>query len=191
MIALFVLLALSVAIAFFLERYETTRKLSKKLNSAYALGSCRSFVLDLPLLLPLVGLIVELVARYVVKKDLELGRKVFYFVAIMIFWAISGALYLDYLSFSILAPILGHPEAWSGNHFMWNSGIELLGLKPIVTNTPTYADFWGFWNLLAIALFISYPIVMVKAGTWLHGILFGYTKKQTGVSALFFERKTH
>lgn len=186
-----VLLTLSIVIAFLLEYFETTRGFLKKLNSAYALGSCRSFVLDLLILLPLVGLLVEAAARWLLKKDWRKVRPILYFIAIVVFWMISASLYLDYLSFSILAPVLGHPEAWAGNHFMWNSGIELLGFKPIVANTPTYANFWGFWNLLAVALFLSYPFVMVKAGRRLHGILFGYTEKQTGVSALFFERKTY
>ncbi len=113
-----------------------------------------------------------------------------YYTALLIFLAVSGSLYLDYINFSFLTPLLGHAEAWGGNHFMWNSGIEVLGFGPLMdTAKPTYRNFWEFWNLLALVLFVAYPFVMIGAGTRLHGLLFGYTDKQTGISALFFERK--
>ena len=63
----------------------------------------------------------------------------------------------------------GLGEYGKGNHFMWNSGIELLGLKPFVdTSIPTYANPFGPMNILAIAIFLTYPL-------WLYlGIKLGY-----------------
>ena len=71
--------------------------------------------------------------------------------------------------------------------------IEVLGFRPIIdTTTPTYTNFWGFWNIFAMVLFfVIYPTLMIKTGRRLHGLLFGYTTKQTGISALFFERKNN
>ena len=231
MIIFAVLLVSSVGLVLLAERYPRTRCAMQQLTAAYAPGTCRSFILDIPLLLPLVGLLVTAVSRKVTGSGAMLicnvacasiaifgfasgngaisiamfatltasvvmmlatadVRPALFATAIGIFWTISGALYLDYLNLSVLAPILGHPEAWGGNHFMWNSGAELAGLNPFVnTDPPTYKDFWGFWNIIAMALFAAYPFIMVKAGRRLHGLLFGYTAKQTGIWALFFERK--
>ena len=235
MITLFLLVLGSIGIILAAERHPTTRNAMQKLTQVYSPGTCRSFILDVIFLLPLVGLLVEVLAQRVknytmivflpivtafilipvgintknvvfvslgvllfclffatlFKKDMP--RVVLYSTAYGIFLAISLSLYFDFLNFNFLNPHLGHPEAWGGNHFMWNSGIEVLGLKPLIDITvPTYKNFWGFWNILAI-LFLGpiYILVMVKMGTWLHGLLFGYTEKQTGISALFFERKTH
>lgn len=187
MITLLLLILGSIGIVFAAEQYPTTRNAMQKLNQAYTPGTCRSFILDILILLPLVGLLVEVMARRM--RIFYTARRMLYAVAVMIFLAISGSLYLDYFNFSFLTPFLGHPEAWGGNHFMWNSGIEVLGLRSIVdTAIPTYQNFWGFWNLLAMILLGPvYILVMVKAGTRLHGLLFGYTEKQTGISALFFE----
>lgn len=240
MITLILLILGSIGIVLAAERHPITRYAMRKLTQAYTPNTCRSFPLDILLLLPLVGFLVETLAGRIKSRRVAawfptiagttllftgwfteniifslmgvlfytvfapmalLGgepwrwqtvRFTLYATAFGIFLAISGSLYYDYLNFSFLTPLLGHPEAWGGNHFMWNSGIEVLGLKTIVdTTVPTYQNFWGFWNLLAIILLGPiYILVMVKAGTRLHGLLFGYTEKQTGISALFFERKT-
>jgi len=162
----------------------------KKILRAYTPGTCRSFMLDITLLLPLVGLLVEMLARKISKKYI---RQVLYVTIISLFIMVSGSLYFDLINFYFLTVFLGHPEAWSGNHFMWNSGIEVLGFRPIIdTTTPTYTNFWGFWNIFAMVLFfVIYPTLMIKTGRRLHGLLFGYTTKQTGISALFFERKNN
>lgn len=241
MTTLFLLIVGSIGMVLAAERYHTTRNAMQKLNQAYPPSTCRSFILDILILLPLVGLLVEVLARHIKSRRVAAFlptiagssfiiagfitknpimtltgfllylpfapkaitgedvwecwsvRQMLYATAFGIFLAIANSLYCDYLNFYFLTPFLGHPEAWDGNHFMWNSGIEISGLKPIVDTTiPTYQNFWGFWNLLAILLLGPvYVWVMVKAGTRLHGLLFGYTPKQTGISALFFERKTH
>lgn len=239
MTILFLLILGSVGIVFAAERHPATRSAMQKLARAYSPGTCRSFILDILILLPLVGLLVEtltqrikscrvaaflptlagssfIIAGFITKNPImtltgfllylpfapkaiigeDIGkcwsvRQMLYATAFGIFLAIADSLYYDYLNFYFLTPVLGHPEAWGGNHFMWNSGIEVLGLQPIVDTTiPTYQNFWGFWNVLALALLGPvYIWVMVKTGTRLHGLLFGYTPKQTGISALFFERK--
>ncbi len=230
-----VLVVVSIGISFLMERHETTRRMLRNVVTTYTPGTSRSFILDIFFLLPIVGILVEILVRRLSKRSalvlyaviafalggvgtvahkpiigvlgyaimaistfrLLLGAKTphtlrisLYTAASGIFIAISGLLYFDYLNFYFLAPILGHPEAWSGNHFMWNSGIELLKLPPLMNGAPTYHDFWGTWNVFGMLLFTIYPLVMIKMGCWLHGLLFGYTEKQTGVSALFFERKT-
>ncbi|MBI2669551.1 MAG: hypothetical protein HYX20_00140 [Candidatus Yanofskybacteria bacterium] len=249
MTTLLLLILGSISIVLAAKRYPVTRNVMQKLTQTYTPGTCRSFILDFLIFLPLVGLLVEALTGYIKSYRVTawfptiagtalfftgwlteniifslvgillytifaplalLGgrpwrwqtvRFTLYATAFGIFFAISDSLYYDYLNFSFLAPFLGHPEAWGGNHFMWNSGLEVLGLKPIVDTTiPTYQNFWGFWNLLALVLLGPvYIWVMVDPRTWvlvriytrLHGLFFGYTEKQTGISALFFERKTH
>lgn len=240
MITLLLLILGSIGIVLAAERHPVTCRAMQKLTQTYTPGTCRSFFLDILILLPLVGILVEVLEGRIKSRRVAqwfptiagggllftgwfteniffslmgilfytvftpralLGGKpwkwqtvrfTLYATAFGIFFTISDSLYYDYLNFSFLTPFLGHPEAWSGNHFMWNSGIEVLGLRPIVdTAIPTYQNFWGFWNVLAMILLGPvYILVMVKAGTWLHGLLLGYTDKQTGISALFFERKT-
>lgn len=250
MITLLLLIIGSIGIVLAAERHPTTRYAMQKLARAYSPGTCRSFILDILILLPLVGLLVETIAKRTKSQEairmlmfitawalflpgylsgnipfvmIGLGlyllllldvsiftffqrfwltiRQALYTTAFSIFLAIAGSLYFDLFNFSFLTLLLGHPEAWGGNHFMWNSGIEVLGLKPIVdTIIPTYQNFWKFWNLLALLLLgpvylwiILEPRtwILIRAYTRLHGLFFGYTPKQTGISALFFERKTH
>ena len=70
------------------------------------------------------------------------------------FWGVSGGLYADLWNF----PFLG--EAGRGNHFMWNSGMELVGLSPWFRfSRPTYQDFFRVPNLTALFLFlVIYPL---------------------------------
>ena len=165
----------SIAIVLGLEKFPAGRLFLKAIAEPCRTGTCRSFILDFGLLLPLVGLLVEYLSR---KFQNRQARACLYAIAIGMFLTISGSLYLDRLTLSFLVPYLGHPGAWGGNHFMWNSGIEVLGLKPIFSRTlPTYIPFWGPWNILALAFFGLYPLVMVKAGTRLRGILREYRKK--------------
>lgn len=248
MTTLVLLVLASIGIVIASERHPVTRAAMQKLTRAHSSNTCRSFILDVFILLPLIGLLVELLARRIkkadnqaffvvvvswivmasgilIQKDLflllslciyfpflpallykklvwwKMNQTPFYYTALAIFLGISGSLYFDYLNFSSLTPLLGHSEAWGGNHFMWNSGIEVLGLKPLLNTTvPTYRNFWDFWNLLALILLGPvYVWIMLEPRTWiliriytrLRGLLFGYTPKQTGISALFFERKTH
>lgn len=227
---LLALLAISMLLVSLMNQCQSTREFLRKVCP---INRHTSFFLDIPLLLPLVGLLVEVAARrikshavtmslltvigftlfsggiltgndFIVLIGLLLSattlwsdirtklsvRQIFYVGAIGVFMAVSGSLYLDHFNFFVLTPFLGHPEAWGGNHFMWNSGIEVLGLKPLVdTTVPTYKNFFGFLNILGMTLFAFYPIVMVLAGTRLHGILFGYTEKQTGITPLIWESR--
>jgi hypothetical protein len=69
---------------------------------------------------------------------------------------------------------------------MWNSGIELFGLPPMVDTTPpTYTNPVGFWNILAFLLFATYPFFL-WVGLNFGYILFGRTERQRGVVGLFF-----
>lgn len=72
-------------------------------------------------------------------------------VTIGIFWSISGLLYLNCLNF----PWLG-----SGRHFMWNSGVELIGLKPPIDVSATYSDPFCVLNIVALLLFVTYPLFL-------------------------------
>ncbi|MBI2063272.1 MAG: hypothetical protein HYT61_03510 [Candidatus Yanofskybacteria bacterium] len=240
MIIMLLMVLASIGIVLTAERHATTRGVIRGLAQAYTPGTCHSFLLDIPILLPLVGLLVEVLARRINSlralaifptitsliflfagfflqnnflmilafilycpfvPGLLFGGKTWlwwtmrqtplYYTALVIFLTISGSLYVDYINFSFLTPLLGHAEAWSGNHFMWNSGIEVVGFNPLIdTTVPTYKNFLGSWNLLALVLFLTYPFVMIGAGTRIHGLIFGYSEKQTGISALFLERKT-
>lgn len=133
-----------------------------------------SFLVDIPILLPLLGVILFWLAE---KKGWNFWG---WTVALMIvFWIVSGGLYFD---------------LWGtgGNHFMWYSWLDKMGIvKTSPIPTPTYQNFSGFWNLLGLALFISYPFFLIVVGKlfyrffcWLKGVLFGHVKGQTGLWGL-------
>jgi len=95
-----------------------------------------SFILD-PLLLIVSGIAeVYIVERWLYKHiNKRKSLIVLSLLVILLFWSVAGALYLDLLNI----PFLG--DFGKGNHFMWNSGIELLGFSPLVdTTTPTYTE---------------------------------------------------
>jgi len=75
-------------------------------------------------------------------------------VTVALFWSIGGLLYLDYLGF----PLPG--KAGSGRHFMWNSGVELIGLKPPIDVSVTYANPFCTLNIVAMLLFATYPLFL-------------------------------
>ena len=233
MTQLLTLLALSTALVLTLERFAEGRKLLNHLSANSTQGTCRSFILDIFLLLPLVGLLVEVLSRRIKSRVVvaffplvialiltpiginiqntlfvacgflffalfftttftDAPRVVLYLTALGMFLTVSISLYADLLNMNFLAPYLSHPKAWGGNHFMWNSGIEVLGLRPLVDTTArSYGTYRPHWDTLAIILFATYPCVMIYAGRRLHGLLFGYTEKQTGISALFWEPRKH
>jgi len=122
-----------------------------------------SFLLD-PFLLIASGICEVYICKRFLLKYLDLKKALLWTstVIILLFWLIAGALYFDILSISFLGAY------GRGNHFMWNSGVELIGLEPFVdTTTPTYIDFFSPLNLLALCLFMLYPL-------WLYfGILVG------------------
>jgi hypothetical protein len=71
--------------------------------------------------------------------------------------SIGLLLYFDLLS----VPGLG--DYGKGNHFMWNSGIELFGFKsPVLLSQPSYFHFFSVLNLSALAIFVFlYPIFLL------------------------------
>jgi len=122
-----------------------------------------SFLID-PILLILCGITeVGIYSKFLREKESKKILVGLSIIVVTIFWLIAGLLYLDYIDM----PGLG--EYGKGNHFMWNSGIELLGLKSFVdTSIPTYTNPLGPMNILAIAIFLTYPL-------WLYlGIKLGY-----------------
>lgn len=123
-----------------------------------------SFLLD-PFLLILSGIAEVGLCKKILCKESN-TRKVLFWLSlaiIVIFWSIAGALYLDIINM----PGLG--EYGYGNHFMWNSGVEIIGLMPFIdTSTPTYANPIGLLNILAVFLFLIYPL-------WLYfGVKLGF-----------------
>lgn len=133
-----------------------------------------SFIFDIPIFLPLLGVIIF----WLVQKK-GLGKKwvwIFSILTLSVFWIVSGGLYFD---------------LWGrgGNHFMWYSWLDTMGIvKPGFIPTPTYQNPLGFWNLFGIFLFLTYPFIMLGVGKWLKGILFGHIKGQTGLWGLFTNR---
>jgi len=123
-----------------------------------------SFLID-PFLLIFSGIAEVYLCEKILCKHHE-KKNVLLFLSVVIifcFWIIAGALYLDYLNI----PFLG--DYGRGNHFMWNSGVEIIGLKPFIdTSVPTYKNTLSSLNLLAILIFATYPL-------WLYfGIRVGY-----------------
>jgi len=75
-------------------------------------------------------------------------------ITVALFWSISGLLYLDYLDF----PWLG--KAGSGRHFMWNSGVEVIGIEPPIDVSISYASPLCTLNIVAVLLFATYPLFL-------------------------------
>ncbi|MBI4055719.1 MAG: hypothetical protein HY402_06280 [Elusimicrobia bacterium] len=124
------------------------------LSDASALHA--SFLLDTFLLLPASGFLIAYLTRNRPDKAPALGG-----LTLLAFWAIAGGLYFDLWNFPFLS------EAGQGNHFMWNSGIELLGLSPRWPAQPTYAAFWSPANLAALILFlVAYPSALALGYRW-------------------------
>ncbi len=145
-------------------------------------GTC---VIDVFLLLPFCGvLIVYLAVRHLYRL---LGRKkyivpVLGFSILSGFWVIAGGLYLDFWRFWFLSNL-------SGNDFMWNWPFNLIGGARLVSGIPTYADFFGFWNLTALLFFfVVYP-VSLWIGIQIGYILFGRSERQKGLISFFFPQK--
>ena len=112
-----------------------------------------SFLLD-PLFLIVIGMAIPFLAERGLNKILRNPVLVLSVITIVLFWSISGSLYLDYLDF----PWLG--EAGSRRHFMWNSGVELIGLMPPIDVSVTYANPFYTLNIVAVLLFATYPLFL-------------------------------
>ena len=122
-----------------------------------------SFILD-PILLTIIGYIIaKIEKKHIKSENREKFRKITKTLTLITFWTIAGALYLDIINM----PLLG--AYGKGNHFMWNSGIEIIGAKPIInTETPTYKNPLNPLNILATIMFTLYPIWLnlgTKLGT--------------------------
>lgn len=69
-----------------------------------------------------------------------------------LFLVVAIPMYLDLVNISWIGP------AGSGRNFMWNSGMELIGLGPLFDVSDTYVDFLHPLNVAAVSLFFFYPI---------------------------------
>lgn len=135
------------------------------------------FAIDIFMLLPCLGmLVVYLAVRHLYKIfSARISIRILSMLTVLSFWLIAGwALYFDGI-FS------------NGNWFMW------LGLNWLLDSfgalRPTYADFGGFWNMLAMFLFIFvYPLALwtgIQTGYW----VFGRSEKQIGFIDFLFPNK--
>jgi hypothetical protein len=112
-----------------------------------------SFLLD-PLFLIGIGVAIPFLAERGLNKVLRNPVHISSVITIILFWVISGLLYLDYLD----VPWLG--EAGSGRHFMWNSGVESIGLTPPIDVSITYTNPFCTLNLAAVLIFAIYPLFL-------------------------------
>ena len=117
-----------------------------------------SFLLDMPILLPALGYAAGRLTRLGETEfsQRRLGRAL-YGALLVGFWLIAGGLYFDRFSFEFFLGPMGR-----GNHFMWNSAMELLGLGPwLVLNEPSYVHPWSAPNLIAVGfLLFVYPALL-------------------------------
>lgn len=105
-----------------------------------------SFLLDPPLLIASGILIVHL------RRKFNMELKWLSTLVILLFWIFALALYLDFLHIPL-------PDtAGKGNYFMWNSGLNLLGIELVSITKPTYQNPFGSLNILAIIQFLLYPL---------------------------------
>ena len=124
-------------------------------------------------------LLVSLLITGILQKTFHRFMLTFGFFTLTIFWLVSGGLYYD---------------LWGagGNHFMWYSWLDKMGvITTFPVPVPTYENFWGFWNLFAFFLFLTYPVILFWMGPlfykilcWLKGIFFGHIPGQTGLWGL-------
>jgi len=112
-----------------------------------------SFLID-PVLLIVIGVAITFLAKRGLPKVLKRPVLILGVVTVALFWAIGGLLYLDYMDF----PWLGN--AGFGRHFMWNSGVELIGLNPPIDVSVTYVNPFSALNILAVLLFAAYPLFL-------------------------------
>jgi len=112
-----------------------------------------SFLLD-PLLLIVIGVAIVFLDERGLHKTLRNPVLLLSVITVALFWSIGGLLYLDYLDF----PWLG--KAGSGRHFMWNSGVELIGFEPPIDVSVTYANPFCALNIVAVLLFAAYPLFL-------------------------------
>ena len=130
-----------------------------------------SFIFDIPIFLPALGVFCCWLAQ-----SKGWNYKLWTVLTLAVFRIVSGGLYFD---------------RWGsgGNHFMWYSWLDTMGLvEPGWIPTPTYQNFFGFWNLLGFFLFLTYPFIFVFVGRWLKGILLGHIPGQTGLWGLLTNR---
>jgi hypothetical protein len=139
------------------------------------------------ILLPLVfgPLIIFLTVRYLYRW---LGMKKwilpFLFILTLLgFWLTSGLAYFDYLSqYPLFSSIT--------NEYMWNWPLSLLGIK-LVEDIPTYKDFFGFWNILAIVIFVVVYPLLLYIGIQIGFLSYGRSHRQKGTVVAFFKRSAH
>jgi len=112
-----------------------------------------SFLLD-PLFLVVIGVAIVFLDERFLHKTLRNPVHILSAIAVALFWSFSGLLYLDYLDFGWLG------TAGSGRHFMWNSGIELIGFKPPIDVSATYTNPLCALNIVAVMLFATYPLFL-------------------------------
>jgi len=112
-----------------------------------------SFLLD-PIFLIVIGVAIVFLDRRFSNKNLKNPILVLSIITVALFWSISGLLYLDYLDF----PWLG--KAGSGRHFMWNSGVEVIGIEPPIDVSISYASPLCTLNIVAVLLFATYPLFL-------------------------------
>lgn len=168
------------AFLFWLDRREKIRFktgwILSGLVATVTAGFCLYF--EQPLLLAVLGGALLLALGLALKARRFLWTFVPFTLAL--FWIVSGGLYYD---------------LWGagGNHFMWYTWLDKIGViggNPV--GAPTYENPSGFWHLFGLALFLSYPIVLLVCGKLLYrvtrklkGFFFGHLPGQTGLWGLF------
>lgn len=137
-----------------------------------------SFTVD-PLLLVITGLVLTWVSvRFISRLGKRKYIKELSLIILIIFYVFSGLYYFDQLQ----APF-GYA---SGNQFMWKFGCDLGGM--IGVNFPSYQPLTNNYNLLAMFIFLLYPLFL-RLGIELGYILFGRHEKQTGTIYFLFPPK--
>ena len=115
-----------------------------------------SFALDIPILLPAAGWLAARLCRGLAEPARTRRSRALLAAVLLGFWLVAGGLYFDLLN---IEPLLGAPGR--GNHFMWNSGVELLGVAPLREGGASYRPFLSAANLAALFLFAAaYPAAL-------------------------------
>ncbi len=152
-----------------------------------------TFIIDALFLLPWVfgPLMVFLATRWLFNwiKNRKIVVAGLFATTMLGFWLMAGwGLYFDGVSLEGISRLTG---TTSGNDFMWNWPFNLFGLQVVGQNQiPTYADFYGWLNILAMFFFIVVYPLMLWLGIQAGYLLFGRSEKQKGVVCLFFKRST-
>ena len=111
-----------------------------------------SFIFDIPALVVLGYILGRRLSSSMPFEDKSKNEALAATLLASVFLVVAVPMYLDLVN----VPWIG--RAGFGRNFMWNSGLEFIGIGPLVDVSPTYVNTFHPMNMVASLLFLCYPI---------------------------------